>query len=97
MARFQVYRMGTDLALDVQTNLLDALHTRVVVPLVPERDVKRIVNRLNPRFQVNDTPYIMMTEFLAAVPVGELGVKVVDVSAHSDEIVAATDFLFQGF
>jgi toxin CcdB len=97
MARFQVYQLGSGLALDVQTNLLDALHTRVVVPLFPEVDVNRLVHRLNPSFQIGDTTVVMMTEFLAAVPVMDLGIKVADLTHHADTITAATDFLFQGF
>jgi len=97
MARFKVYQLGDELALDVQANLLDGLQTRVVVPLIRESDVKRYAARLNPRFEIGGIVHVMMTEFLAAVPVSELGVSVADLSAHGDDIVAATDFLFQGF
>ncbi|MGK6314588.1 CcdB family protein [Neorhizobium sp. DT-125] len=97
MARFHVYQFGNEVALDIQANLLDALHTRVVVPLIPESEVKRIAVRLNPRFEINGIDYVMMTEFLAAVPAAELNVRIADLSARADEIVAATDFLFQGF
>jgi hypothetical protein len=34
MARFHVYRMKTGYALDVQSDLHDALNTRVMIPLV---------------------------------------------------------------
>ena len=97
MARFHVHQFGIELVLDVQSNLLDDLHTRVVVPLVPEHEVKQVVQRLNPRFEINSVLYVMMTEFIAAVPAHELGTTVTRLSSRSDEITAATDFLFQGF
>lgn len=97
MARFHVYQFGSGLVVDTQSNLLDALHTRVVIPLVPEEKAKRSAERLNPRFRIDGTTYVMMTEFLAAVPVAKLGIYVTNLSQHADEITAATDFLFQGF
>ena len=97
MARFHVHHLDHDLAVDVQSNLLDGLHTRVVVPLIPQNEISRLIPRLNPIFQINGVIYVLMTEFMAAVPAGELGSRVADLSAHADEITAATDFLFQGF
>jgi len=97
MTRFHVYRFGSGLVVDTQSNLLDALHTRVVIPLVPERDAKRAAERLNPCFEIDGTVYVMMTEFLAAVPISELGIRVTSLAHHSDKITAATDFLFQGY
>lgn len=95
MARFHVYQLGSEPAIDLQANLLDGLNTRVMAPLVPETDVKRLVN--NPRFNLNGTIYVMMREFLASVPSAELGTQVADLSDHRDRIIDATDFLFQGF
>ncbi len=97
MTRFHVYRLGDELALDIQANLLDGLQTRVVVPLIAEDDVRRFATRLNPRFDVGGRTHVMMTQFLAAVPASELGDDIADLSGHADEIVSATDFLFQGF
>ncbi|AYD04030.1 CcdB family protein [Neorhizobium sp. NCHU2750] len=97
MARFAVHELGSGLVLDIQSNLLDGLHTRVVVPLIAEHDIKRAAERLNPRFEIAGTTFVMMTEFLAAVPAAELGAMVTSLARHADEITAATDFLFQGF
>ena len=99
MSRFWVYRLGQhgDLALDLQANILDGLHTRIVAPLVRHDDVSRLVPRLNPRFDIGGEAYVMMTEFIAAVPLKDLRERVADLSHRSDDIIAATDFLFQGF
>ncbi len=39
----------------------------------------------------------MATQRLGAVPVSEIGDLAFDLSARADDIIAATDFLFQGF
>ncbi|MBT9371432.1 CcdB family protein [Rhizobium sp. CSW-27] len=99
MARFWVHRLGPngDLALDLQASILDGLHTRVVAPLVRHDDVTRLVPRLNPRFEIGGQVFVMMTEFIATVPLKDMGERVTDLSHRADEITAATDFLFRGF
>lgn len=99
MARFHVHRIGSDgsLAIDLQSNLLDALVTRVVSPLIPDRDLTKLVLRLNPRFDINGEVFVMLTEFLTTVLTSWLGPSIADLSSRSDEITAARDFLFQGF
>ena len=95
MTRFYVHRIGNDgsPALDVQSNLLDALTTRVVVPLAPVEDVATLV----PRLTVDGQRFAMLTQFVTTVPVSAVGTSVADLSTRADEITAATDFLFQGF
>lgn len=39
----------------------------------------------------------MATQRMVAVPIQEIGDFVADLSNRRDDIVAATDFLFQGF
>lgn len=99
MARFKVYRMAQSegLAIDLQSTLFDGLQTRVMAPLVPIKDMAKLIPRLNPRFDINDTVYVMLTEFMGTVPSAEIGMLVADLSARADDITAATDFLFQGF
>ncbi|AYG57698.1 CcdB family protein [Rhizobium jaguaris] len=99
MARFHVYglKQSQTLALDLQSNLLERLNTRMMVPLLPMDDVSASITRLNPRFAINDRPYIMMTQLIGAVSLTEIGDLIIDLSPHSDQITAATDFLFQGF
>jgi toxin CcdB len=99
MARFHVYRMkaGPALALDVQSNLLDRLNTRVMIPLIDAAHVSRVMMRLNPHVVIDERRYLLSTERIGAVPVNEIGELVADLTAGSDEIIAALDFLFQGF
>lgn len=99
MARFHVHRIGNDgsLALDVQSNLLDALTTRVMVPLGPFADVATLIPRLNPRLTIDGETFALLTQFITTLPVSAIGPSVADLSVRADEITAATDFLFQGF
>jgi toxin CcdB len=55
------------------------------------------MTKLNPSVVVNGKNYLLATERIAAVPVAQIGAFATDMTARSDEITAALDFLFQGF
>ncbi|QDZ01400.1 plasmid maintenance protein CcdB [Nitratireductor mangrovi] len=99
MARYDVYRFQdtSRLLLDVQTDLLDDLDTRAVVPLVSEKQMPPIANRLNPVFQIEGGGYVMATQFIGVVPAVGLKEPVAHLAEAHDEIVAALDMLFHGF
>lgn len=99
MAKFDIheYRSGDGYLLDVQADLLDHLNTRVVVPLLPKTHAPQPAARLNPVFEVGGVPYVMATQFLAAVPKSELGTKVANIEPSFTEITTALDMVFQGF
>ena len=105
MARFDVYRNnGTHAAdvpylLDVQSDLLSGLETRVVVPL-RRRDrfpVANLPGNLMPTLKVEGVDCILETPKLAAVPLRVLKTPIASLAASHFEITAALDFLFQGF
>lgn len=97
MARFHVYRSkgGDSLLLDVQADLLDSLNTRVVVPLLPSGRLKP-ARQLNPVFQIDGNAHVMGTQFLAAIPVSELGRQVASLVTEQSAIIGALDCLFSG-
>lgn len=99
MARFQVYRLRDErvLLLDLQADVLNSLRTRVVAPLIPVEDMSWTIGQMNPRFDIGGTIYVLAPQRMAAVALAELGEPIADLSADRDRIVAATDFLFQGF
>ncbi len=104
MAQFQVYLNRHDARdpaipylLDVQSDLLDALETRVVVPLARSPEAGRGVTQLNPELAVLGERLLMNTPALGVVPVTRLGQPVADLSSHRSEILAALDFLLMGF
>ena len=99
MAKYDVCRdrSGDGLLLEVQTDLLSGLNTRVVVPLLPRASAPTPAARLNPVFTVKGEQVVMVTQFVAAVPVGILGEKITSLADHFDQITQAVDMLIQGF
>jgi len=98
MARYGIYRMGDgEFVLDVQSDTVDGLDTRVVVPLVPIERASKPAHRLNPVFEIDNVPHSMMTEFLSAVPASMLQDTGYHLRSEHDRIVAALDMLFYGF
>lgn len=99
MARFDLHRPrgGSGYVLDVQSNHLDELQTRVVVPLLPPAQVPRPVGELHPVFHIGGEPFVMATQLLGAIPRRELGRAVGTLEPHRDEITRALDLLLTGF
>ena len=81
----------------MQTDLLYGLHTRVVVPLLPEENAPRPARTLNPVFEIAGTGHVMATQFLSAVPASILRTAVGNLRDHSDDVTRALDMVFHGF
>ena len=99
MARFDVYRDpdGNGYLLDVQANLVSHLNTRIAVPLLLSADAPKPAKGLNPEFMIGDRAVVMVTQFLAAVPISALKEPVATLDRHHTKIVDAIDLLLQGF
>lgn len=99
MARFDVFENigGAGYLLDVQSDLLSGLNTRVVVPLLPIAVAPSPARRLNPVFRIGGQELVMATQYMAAVPEQELRSGVGSLAEKQDEISAALDMLFSGF
>lgn len=52
---------------------------------------------LNPIFEIEGHPLIMVTEHGAAVPALEFGERLCSLAAHDSEIMSAIDMLFTGY
>ena len=104
MAQFDVYRNANPATraripylLDVQSDLLDSLATRVVVPLCKPGILKgRLAERLNPVFQVEGKEVAMLTPELAGVPAKALGEAIGNLSSQRGVIIAALDLVITG-
>ncbi|MDP2785962.1 MAG: CcdB family protein [Sulfurimicrobium sp.] len=105
MARFEVFRNSGPHAdnvpylLDVQSDLLHGLDTRIVIPL-RRRDrfpVSQIPQRLTPVFEIEGVDCMLETPKLAAVPLRLLKQPVKSLAVEQAAITGALDFLFQGF
>ena len=84
------------LLLDVQSNLLDPLDTRLVAPLVDATRAKAI-SRLNPEFIIEGRRLFLSTQEMSGYPRRALGEPLLNLSQRRDEILAAIDFLIHGF
>jgi toxin CcdB len=104
MPQFRVYRnpdsatrIRFPFLLDVQSDLLGALATRVVAPLSPVAAMAGAqVGTLMPVFEIAGERYAMVTPQLAGIPARQLGAEVADLAAHRGEVIAALDLLFTG-
>lgn len=100
MARLDVYptpgRTG-GYVVDVQASLLDHLATRAVIPLLPITTAPPPIRDLNPVFDIEGAPHIMLTQAIASVPARELRRRVGFLAREGDAITRALDILFLGY
>lgn len=98
VARFDVYAHpeGKSYLLDVQADLLTSLNTRVVVPLMLVSTAPPAAKHLNPVFEIQNKRYVMVTQFLASVPVSILKTPVSSLALQDTDIIAALDMLTAG-
>ena len=99
MAKYDVFAnpSGDGFLLDVQTDLLSDLNTRVVVPLLPTSSAPKPATRLNPVFDFEGQSVVMVTQFMAAVPTSILRISVGKLDEEFEKITSAIDMLIQGF
>ena len=105
MAQFSVYRNKNPrtkstfpLLVDVQSDLLEPLNTRVVVPLTRSAALtKKPVSHLTPDVSFEGDRYLLMTPQLAGVNRTELGSLAGSLAEERQTILAALDFLLTGF
>ncbi|HRX69690.1 MAG: CcdB family protein [Gammaproteobacteria bacterium] len=104
MAQFTVYRNANrrtrntiPYLLDVQSDLLADLRTRVVIPLALSAHLNdRSMTTLTPTFELKGQTLVLLTPQLAGIPLQELGEPITDWTTHRDRIIAALDFLLTG-
>jgi toxin CcdB len=101
MAQFDVCRNPRrglfPLLLDVQSDLLSELATRVVVPLIArKRHGARPLTRLNPTARFQGVDYVLVFQELAAIPRSQIGQPVGSLKSRRHELIAALDLLFTG-
>jgi CcdB protein. len=105
MARFDVYNNPgskddtTPYLLDVQSNLLDGLESRMVIPLRRLEHFPRVKlsENLTPVFTIKDHDFLLETPKMGAVPVRILKKPIISLASKQAQITAALDFLFQGY
>lgn len=101
MAQFDIHRNSNlesanefPYLLDIQSDILSGLDTRVVVPL--SENIKAI-QHLNPVFEIEHKSYVLLTQELAGVHKSALGIKCGSLQDKRSEVIAALDFMVSGF
>ncbi|MFO8043026.1 MAG: CcdB family protein [Alkalispirochaeta sp.] len=88
----------TPLLLDVQTDLLSELATRLVVPLRPGGIQEPwVISRLHPVITVGEERYVAVVSEMAGIPTTILGEIIADARDQRTEILSAIDLLITGF
>jgi toxin CcdB len=82
---------------DVQSELLDTLNSRLVIPLTPvELLEKKAPHHLCPVIHIDQGDFVILTHQMASVPTKILREPINELSIFRDEIIAAIDFLITG-
>jgi len=97
-AKYDVYPnpSGQGYLLDLQSDLLEGIASRVVAPLVPASAPLRSASRLNPAFEIESVEHMLVTQSMSAVPSRILEKPVANLSTRFDEITHAIDIVLQG-
>lgn len=103
MARFDVYanpiaesRKRIPYWVDIQSDFLHRLETRVILPLPRVVDRALLIEGLNPTFQVRDIEVYADTGNMAAFPHRLLRRPLASLRSESHRLLAAFDFLISG-
>jgi len=105
MAQYSVHenpnpstKVDVPFLLDVQSDVISVLATRVVVPLYrPEVVHSKAMTRLTPTVKVKTKFLIAMVPEMAGIHQRELGAIVGDLSAARNDLIQAIDLLLTGF
>jgi toxin CcdB len=105
MAQFAVHvnpdprtRAAVPYLLDVQSDLLSTLETRLVVPLCRLEGARSMtLTRLTPVVQFEDHALVAMVPRLAGIARSDLGVQAGDLAEARGPLIQAVDLLLTGF
>lgn len=101
MAQFDVYKNENDQTnqkvpylLDIQNDILDSINTRIVIPLVKD---KNDFKGLTKKFIIENQKVYLTTSQMGAVHKNELKTKITTLINQKEEIKNSIDFLIYGF
>jgi len=99
MPQYDVYPSKTAgvWLLDVQSDLIEGLATRVVVPLIRAESGPQKIKRLHPVVTIDERDYIVASQLMTAVPRSELKTVKMNLLHRHDDIVKGLYMVFQGF
>jgi len=105
MSQFTVYRNENPgskadfpFLVDVQSDLLSELRTRVVIPLCSRNWLdSEPITKLVPELEIDGEKYLALTPQLAGISVKDLGESVANLAQRRSDFIAALDLLVTGF
>jgi toxin CcdB len=103
MAQFDVYenssaqsREAYPLLLDIQADILRDLNTRIIVPLTPSAGGKKPLV-FTPILEIGGRKYAALFNLMASYPTAELGEGIANLADTRSILMAAYDFVIQGY
>lgn len=82
---------------DVQNNLLNALNSRLVIPLAPYKSLKETnADKLCPVFEIEGDNFVLVTPQITSIPVHILKNKVATLDQYHEEIKISIDLIITG-
>lgn len=99
MAQYDVYTSKAPgvFLLDVQSDLIEGLTTRVVVPLLPANAGPHKIKRLHPIIAIDGRDYLVGAHLMTSVNKSELTTPKTNLTHRHDDISKAIYMVFQGF
>ena len=97
MKQFDFYPFEHGFLLNVQSDVLCDLKTRLVVPLIFLDEAPLPAKKLNPIFQIGEHSVAMVTQFMSAVDCTDGAEAAGSLSHEHFTIKAALDMAFDGF
>lgn len=98
MAELDVFRTANgEYLVDFQSDLLDHLNTRFVIPLESPDKGPKVAERLNPIFTIEGERMVLYTQFALTVPQADLQDRIASLAEQRYVIMDAFDLLISGY
>ena len=104
MSQFSLYQnkdKGTNKTypyfVDVQSDLLRDLNSRLVIPLTPSKKInEKVAQKLCPAVLIDGEEFVLLANQMTTVPKSILRADVGTLAHYRDEIVSSIDMLISG-
>ena len=103
MAQFDVYvnpiaeaRRAYPFVVELQSDLTDSGHDRIVAPLVLQASMPNVAGRLTPIAVLDAGRHVVLIPAMAGVRRSDLGQRIGSLHSLRSELLAAIDLLFFG-
>ena len=82
---------------NIQSDLLDDLNSRVVIPLSPQKTLNNInAKKLCPIIEIDEGVFVLLTHQMTSIPYSALKKEVTSLENYRYDILTAIDLLLTG-